>query len=294
MTGAPLPPPRAAAVSPYSRARHRLRTYVCEHPAGYLAVARRKYTWHGVEVIGPGTELVIDGYTRSATTFAVYAFQLTQDRPVRLAHHLHAPAQLIEAARRGLPAVALIRRPQAAILSQLLREPYVALRDAVLAYARFYERLMAYRDSFVIGEFGQVTEDFGAVIKQLNERFGTDFTESVHTDASVRECFELCELRETADPGLLAFESGLVTRAQLPRERESARGATRMGERNAWVPSADRDRAKQALQEQWLQPGPPWPGSAAGPREPTSSSCEISHEPNPVSPPPPPPIGWVC
>ena len=98
-------------------ARHRLRTYLSEHPFGYLAFARHKYTTHNVEVIGSRTELVIDGFTRSATTFAVYAFQLAQDRPIRLAHHLHAPAQLIEAARRGIPTMALIREPQGAILS---------------------------------------------------------------------------------------------------------------------------------------------------------------------------------
>lgn len=251
MTG---PPERAPALSPYRRARHRLRTYVSGHRLGYLAFARRKYTGHNVEVIGPGTELVIDGFTRSATTFAVYAFQLAQDSPVRLAHHLHAPAQLIEAARRGIPALALIREPQGAILSQLFQEPDVALPDALFGYARFYERLMPYRESFVIGEFRQVTDDFGAVIRQLNKHFGTNFAEFVHNDENVRHCFELCELRETMFPGLLGFESGLVSRDQLPPELESSRGAARKTPAQAWIPSAKRERAKEALRDQWLQP----------------------------------------
>jgi hypothetical protein len=242
------------AVSPYRRARHRLRTYASEHPLGYLAFARRKYTGHNVEVIGPRTELVIDGFTRSATTFAVYAFQLSQDRPIRLAHHLHAPAQLIEAARHRIPAVALIRKPQGAILSQLIREPDVTLRGALFAYSRFYEHLMPYRKSFVIGEFRQVTQEFGAVIRQLNERFGTNFAEFEHSDANVRECFELCELRATLYPGLLGFESGLVTRDQLRRELPFARSAALADEREAWFPSAQRKCAKEALRDQWLQP----------------------------------------
>jgi len=247
-------PEHAPAVSPYRRIRHRLRTYVSGHPPGYLAFARRKYTGHNVEVIGPGTELVIDGFTRSATTFAVYAFQLAQDTPVRIAHHLHAPAQLIEAARRGIPAVALIRKPQGAILSQLYQEPDVALRDALFAYCRFYERLMPYRESFVIGEFGQVTDELGTVIRQLNKRFGTDFAEFVHSDANVRQCFELCELRETMSPGLLSFESGHLTRDQLRRELQSIRGAARKLPPGAWVPSAQREQAKEALRGQYLQP----------------------------------------
>jgi hypothetical protein len=254
MTGTALLPEHAPAVSPYRRARHRVRTFVSGQPLGYLAFARRKYTGHNVEVIGPGTELVIDGFTRSATTFAVYAFQLAQDSPVRLAHHLHAPAQLIQAARRGIPAVTLIREPRGAILSQLIQEPDVALPDALFAYSRFYERLMPYRSSFVTGEFRQVTEDFGAVIRQLNERFGTDFAEFVHSDANVRQCFELSDLRETMAPGLLSFESGLVTRDRLHRELESIRGAARVYDQESWVPSAKRERAKEALREEWLQP----------------------------------------
>jgi len=254
MTGTTLRAEHTTAVSPYRRARYHLRTHASEHPLGYLAFARRKYTGHNVEVIGPRTELVIDGFTRSATTFAVYAFQLSQDKPILLAHHLHAPAQLIEAARRCIPAVALIRKPQGAILSQLIREPDVALRDALFAYSRFYEHLMPYRQSFVIGEFRQVTQDFGAVIRQLNQRFGTNFAEFVHSDAKVRECFELCELRATMYPGLLAFESGLVTHDQLRRELQSARDAALADEREAWFPSAERKAAKDALRDQWLQP----------------------------------------
>jgi hypothetical protein len=257
MTGtAALESAYAPAVTPYRRARGRLRTFVSGHPLGYLAFARRKYTGHNVEVIGPRTELVIDGFTRSATTFAVYAFQLSQDTPVQLAHHLHAPAQLIRAARRGVPAVALIRNPQGAVLSQLIQEPDVALPDALFAYSRFYERLMPYRGSFVIGEFGQVTGDFGAVIRHVNERFGTDFAEFVPGDESVREVFELSALRETMSPGLLGFESGLVTWDQLRGELEAIRGAARQQDvpPDSWVPSARRDRIKEALRTEWQEP----------------------------------------
>ena len=165
--------------------------HLSEHPSLYLPFARQKYPGPSPEVIGPETELVIDGYTRSATTFAVYALQLSQTKPVRLAHHLHAPAQLIEAARRGVPALLLIREPQAAILSQVVREPWVSVSGALIAYSRFYTCLLPYRDRFVVGEFERVIHDFGGVVRQLNARFGTNFTEFVHTEARVRECLEL-------------------------------------------------------------------------------------------------------
>src|SRR5262245_45373054 len=74
--------------------RHVARSRFTEHPAIYLPFARRKYPGPSPKVIDADTELVIDGYMRSANTFAVYAFQMAQRRPVRLAHHLHAPAQV--------------------------------------------------------------------------------------------------------------------------------------------------------------------------------------------------------
>lgn len=243
-----------SSVSLASRARHRLRTRVAEYPSLYLPFARRKYPGPSPEVISPETELVIDGYTRSATTFAVYALQLSQPKPVRLAHHLHAPAQLIEAARRGVPALVLIREPQGAILSQVVREPWVTVSGALIAYSRFYKCLLPYRDRFVVGEFEQVTNDFGDVIRRLNTRFRTSFAEFEHTESSVREVLDFSGLRGTLSRILLGFESGKVSRAELDKALADLRAATSLEDREAWVPSANREDTKRSLRQQWTHP----------------------------------------
>jgi hypothetical protein len=240
------------------RARHRLRARFSESPALYLPFARHKYPGPSPEVIGPATELVIDGYTRCASTFAVYALQLAQPVPVRLAHHLHAPAQLVAAARAGVPALAVIREPEEAILSQLVREPDVALRDALVAYTRFYRRLLPCRDGMVVADFDEVTKDFGAVTRRVNDRFGTTFAEFEPTGQNTNRCFELIKLRGTLSPVLLGFESGTVTAEDLLAEialltqRSQRQAGT--GPPAAWVPSRDRDRSKAALREQWERP----------------------------------------
>lgn len=237
------------------RARHNLRSRLSEHPLLYLPLARRRYPGPSPEVIGPGIELVIDGYTRCASTFAVYAFQLSQDRPVRLAHHLHAPAQVIAAAHAGVPALVLIREPQGAVLSQLVREPGVGMRDALVSYARFYSRLMPYRDRVVVGDFEEVTSDFGSVVRRVNHRFGTSFREFVHTESAVRECFDLIRQRGTLSRTQLGFESGLVTLDELRREQQDpGRARTLVDTAEAWVPSAERRRSTATLREQWQRP----------------------------------------
>jgi len=170
-----------------------------------------------------------------------------------MAHHLHAPAQLIAAAKMHVPTLVVIREPEAAILSQLIREPDVTLRDALVAYVRFYSCLFGFRSSFVVGEFKEVTEDFGSVIMRVNERFGTSFKEFEHTEASVRECFDLIRERPTLSTHLLGFESGVVTLTELQAERQRMeRGRESPEPRDAWVPSAERERLKRALQQQWL------------------------------------------
>jgi hypothetical protein len=232
------------------RLRNRLRTRVSEHPAIYLPFARRKYPGPSPQVVGSETELVIDGYTRCGTTFAVYAFQLAQRRPVKVAHHLHAGAQLIAAARMGVPAIVLIRRPEEAVLSQLVRESTVAVEDALAAYSRFYTALLPFRSSFVVGEFEEVTSNFGSVIRRVNERFGTAFDEFEPTPSNLQRCMELMRERPTLSPSLLAFESGLVPLDRLlPPERMPRPELV-----DAWVPSAARKRSKERLREGFLHP----------------------------------------
>jgi hypothetical protein len=234
------------------RARAVVRTHFSEHPSVYLPFARRKYPGPSPEVIGPESELVIDGFTRSATTYAVYALQLAQRRPVRLAHHLHAPAQLIAAARMQVPALALIREPEGAILSLVVREPWVDMRDATAAYARFYRALMPYRDFFVVGEFRDVTGSFAAVVERLNDRFGLSLDVLELTPEFESQRVELMRLRPTLWPTLLGFESGTVTLAELQRQREHGDGPPDVAaDEDLWVPSAARDSSKAALRSRW-------------------------------------------
>jgi hypothetical protein len=234
--------------------RHVLRSRFAEVPGMYLPFARLRYPGPSPKVIDRETELVIDGYTRSASTFAVHAFQLAQPRPVRLAHHLHAPAQLIVAARWRIPTIVVIREPEGAVLSQVIRESHVSIRGALVSYERFYSRLLPYASSFVVGEFKEVTNDFGSVIGRLNDRFGTSYVEFESTEENVRRCFELIRERSTSDLEwrklILGFESGTVTLSEVLAARHQRRTDVSSA-RETWIPSEERSNAKDGLRERW-------------------------------------------
>jgi hypothetical protein len=228
------------------RVRHLGRSWLSEKPAIYLPLARRRYPGPSPQVIGADTDLVIDGYTRAASTHVVYALQLAQPAPVRIAHHLHAPAQLIAAARRGVPALLLVREPDGTALSQAAREPHVTVRDALLAHARFHERLLPYRDAFVTADFADVTEDLRPAVQALNDRFGMTFHPPVIEDEQPL-LSELIGLRPTHWPTLLGFESGLVSKQELLAALEDPeRRPPPPADSDLWLPS---DRRRQAMQE---------------------------------------------
>jgi hypothetical protein len=209
-------------------------------------------------VVHRRTELVIEGFPRSANTFAAVAFQVAQPRPVRLAHHLHAQSQVTWALQAGIPALVVIREPSAAAASVVTRSPHLTLSDVLSAYARFYESLLPHRDACVLGLFDSVTTDFGAVIRELNARADTHFEPFEHNDVNTADVYGLIELR-TSQPALARavdrFTSGALTRQALDAVRRQTRpGQARVPEHRVARPSALRADRLAALAEKIRSP----------------------------------------
>ena len=175
-------------------ARYRARYLTSLYPAIYLPYARWRFRGTGVGVVDDHTEVVIEGFGRSGNTFAVDAFQAAQSRPVAIAHHTHAAAQVIEAARRRLPTLLLVREPEAATLSHMIFRDIDA-RPVLASWVRYHERVLPYRDRILVRRFEEVTTDFGAVIRELNERFGTEFAVFRHTPENEAAVFSTIEAR---------------------------------------------------------------------------------------------------
>jgi predicted transcriptional regulator len=160
-----------------------LQTHAGKHPAAFYGLYRLARKDQG-RVVTPETQLVIEGFPRSANSFARVAFNRAQKGTVRIATGLHVPAQVVRAARWRIPTLVLIRRPKDAVLSFAIRDP-ISVEQALKYYLSFYETVEGYSDAYVLGTFEEVTGDFGPVIQRLNERFGTSFSPFRHNERNV-------------------------------------------------------------------------------------------------------------
>ncbi len=198
-------------------------------PAVYFTLFRLLRTRKDLSrAVTPDTQLVIEGFPRSGNSFARRAFIMAQDQgfdKTRIAHHLHVPAQVVRAAQWQIPTLVLIRRPKDAVLSLAIRDP-ISVDQALRYYVSFYETAEKYRDAYVLGLFEEVTEDFGQVIKRINDKFGTTFSLFRHDEQNVSKVF-----------------AGMETRARKVYGDE-----TLLLERKVARPSAVRERIKHEIE----------------------------------------------
>ena len=135
-------------------------------------------------------KLVIEGYPRSANTFAVIAFQHAQKNQVNLAHHLHATSQIKYAARNGIPIIVLIRDPKDAITSLVVRYPQANIEGCLKEYINFYKSIYGYRNKFIVTDFKEVVSDFGSAINRLNKKLNTQFDVFNHNEENINAVFK--------------------------------------------------------------------------------------------------------
>lgn len=139
--------------------------------------------------VAKDSALCLEGYPRSGNTFAAVAFEMSQPTPQRIAHHLHSPAQVVQAVKWRIPTVVLIRDPHDAVVSLGVYRGGVRpadrlpkmLPEMLSRWISFYEAIEELRSGYVLATFEDVTTDFGQVTRRVNERFGTDFGVFEHT-----------------------------------------------------------------------------------------------------------------
>ncbi|RMH64312.1 MAG: hypothetical protein D6677_05150 [Calditrichaeota bacterium] len=149
-----------------------LQNRVGRHDYYYLLFARRfPFNRMGVS---PETGIVIEGFPRSANSYAVVAFKLVNP-DVPIGHHLHVPIQLIRAVRFHIPAILVLRAPEEAVASFMVFQGSYNADVYIREYIRFHTSLLPYKDHILVASFETITGDMNTVIDALNQRFGTRF-----------------------------------------------------------------------------------------------------------------------
>jgi hypothetical protein len=175
-----------------ARLRHRLRRVVVRTP----------YLWDAVMLARPGkrstlagraSAIVIEGFQRSGNTFSVAAFVVANGPGPHIGRHLHGAPHFQRAARFGVPAVLLIRRPFDAVCSYVVRWPDLTPEDAFVEYLDFYRTAWRVRSQVVVAPFDTVVTDFGAVIDAVNQRYRTSFVRYTGTPENQAAAFALVE-----------------------------------------------------------------------------------------------------
>lgn len=175
-------------------------------------------------MIKRGTEIVIEGFPRSANTFAVAAFEFAQgcghdDRP-HIAHHLHLPFQVSVAAKYGIPCVVLVRNPLDAIVSLFVRHPDVSIYEYCRNYSVFYRVAVRYADSIIGVQFEDVIDDYGAVMNRINKKFNKSYLLFNHDESNVEQVFRHVEYYDIKNEGRLSEDT--VARPSKDRTNKEA------------------------------------------------------------------------
>jgi len=152
-----------------------------------------------ISVSSNKTDLVIEGYPRSANTITVAAFRVANQNKINIAHHVHGSAQVLIASKYNIPCLVLLRNPMKAVVSLHIRNNKINIYQALRNYIEFYKDIYPLSDSFVAVDFYEIINGFDSVVKKVNDKYGCSFNPlgiSVNNSAPVISEVKIMDLRD--------------------------------------------------------------------------------------------------
>ena len=190
----------------YQSFRYKTSLLLAKYPQLYISYTQwrdtvvRRGTTVGGHLLNWNTDILIDGFPRSANTFAVVAFKLSQlPSGVKMANHRHDPSQVIAAIYAKVPTLVLLRKPEEACISFIIRNcktknySVSILANFLRKYIQYYQPLLPLKDNIVIAKFETVTTNFALPILKINQIWNRNFGIFNHTKENVHKCYEEIE-----------------------------------------------------------------------------------------------------
>lgn len=206
--------------------RFRVRQYTARYPWMFFSLYR--LSPHNRKLmVTRKTRITIEGYPRSANTYAVYAFKYVNDLQWnQVGHHLHVQAQIIRSVKYKIPVILLIRNPLEAVRSLVVRHDFIPVSEALEDYSRFYEDLYSLKDGFVVANFEDVIENFGNITGQLNVKFSCNFNVFPDQDEQAK-----ASVFDEIDKRNRLLDKGKVTHLYRPdKNKDSLKNAVELQE----------------------------------------------------------------
>ena len=181
--------------------KYKIRFFMTSSPE-YFPIWRKIRSKSYPHTVNKQTDITIEGFPRSGNTFAVAAFEFSQNKELTIAHHTHSAAQVIESVKLNIPTLLLVRFPKDAIISLVIREN-ISITTAIKSYVNYYENLYKYRDKVYLVSFEKLTTDFGEIITAVNKKFGTCFVPFMHHAENLKKVFSIVDEMELKFSGSL-------------------------------------------------------------------------------------------
>lgn len=127
-------------------------------------------------VVNSSSDLVVEGYPRSANTYCVNCIERAArlgGRSLRIAHHTHDIRNVELGIFLECPVLVLIRDPACAIASYALYMD-LPIKSATAQYMTFYERLLSLPRKYVAVDFSVVVGGINRVLKGLSDEFALE------------------------------------------------------------------------------------------------------------------------
>lgn len=197
--------------------RSPLRRFIGKYPQLYFPLKKIQGKYG---LVSHRTEIVIEGYPRCANSFAEAAFLVAQGRDMLIAHHTHASAQILAGIKYNIPILVLFREPDDAVISRIIHNSNLSLKNAYLEYISFYKNIWHVIDKCVISSFEQTTGSFGNIIESINNKYDTNFNKFNHdVPAMVEKVNDLIDKLSIQRTGRVTNYSDRNTEQQIENRK---------------------------------------------------------------------------
>jgi len=137
------------------------------------------------------TDITIDGFQRSANTFAYVGFSIL-NKNIKIAHHSHVPSQIIFSVKKNIHVLLLIRDPIDAIVSfYIFLNEEVPFKTIINSWKNFYLPLIVYKKKIYVSDFQDTIDNLELTIDNINLFYNTNYKSKFNGKNFKEEIFKI-------------------------------------------------------------------------------------------------------